>query len=69
MTEADPLLAKILAAGDVVWQDATAQTKLLVTLDADDLECLAAFRAQAAEHEKAGEYRAPPVRVGWLDAA
>jgi hypothetical protein len=38
MTEADRLLRKILAAGDVVWRDAAERTKLLLTLDAGDLE-------------------------------
>jgi hypothetical protein len=63
---------EILKAGDVVWQDAAGRTKLLLTLDAGDLECLTTFRAQAAERADAGDggsYRARPVQPCWLEAA
>jgi len=72
MTDADQLLKKIIKAGDVIWQDAAGRTKLLLTLDAADLERLATFRALAAEREGAGDgglYRVRPVSPCWLDAA
>jgi hypothetical protein len=71
MTAANRLLEKILSAGDV-WQDAAGRTKLLVTLDAADLETLTTFRKQATAPEDAGDersYRVQPVSVYWLDAA
>jgi hypothetical protein len=72
MTAANRLLEKILSAGDVIWQDAAGRTKLLVTLDAADLETLTAFRKQTTAPEDAGDersYRVQPVSVYWLDAA
>jgi len=56
MTAANRLLEKILSAGDV-WQDAAGRTKLLVTLDAADLETLTTFRKQATAPEDAGDER------------
>jgi hypothetical protein len=36
MTDADQLLAKIIRAGDVIWQDSAGRTNVLLTLDAAD---------------------------------